>query len=151
MAGLKLTPRQNELRTWAADTFRSICGDAYATYSRHPDQRSRFQATRDYYARLIQAGMLKAFLPQSVGGTLKSWFDLGIILEETQAVDSSLTIHLLATALGLLSLIIGGTDEQKKRILKPFVSGEGDPLAGLPHSEPGGLRIIWRREDEGWR
>ncbi|GKZ31886.1 hypothetical protein AbraIFM66950_000822 [Aspergillus brasiliensis] len=45
---------------------------------------------------------------------------------------------MVGTVLGLLPLILGGTAEHKEKFLAPFLSGEGDHLASLTHSEPGG-------------
>jgi alkylation response protein AidB-like acyl-CoA dehydrogenase len=77
-------------------------------------------------------------IPKAVGGASESWLDVAIGLEEYYRVDASLTIHAVGTALGLLPLIIGGASEQQKKYLAPFISGEGDHLASLTHSEPGG-------------
>jgi alkylation response protein AidB-like acyl-CoA dehydrogenase len=63
---------------------------------------------------------------------------MSFIVEEFCTVDSSVNMALVGTALGLMPLVIGGTDEQKKRFLKPFISGYGDHIASLAHSEPGG-------------
>jgi alkylation response protein AidB-like acyl-CoA dehydrogenase len=77
-------------------------------------------------------------IPKAVGGASESWLDVAIALEEYYTVDASLTIHAVGTALGLLPLIIGGTPEQQKKYLAPFTSGEGEHLASLTRSEPGG-------------
>ena len=77
-------------------------------------------------------------IPVSSGGSCESWLDIGLIVEELHAVDASLSIHLVGTVLGLLPLILGGTSVQKEKFLTPFLSGEGDHLASLTHSEPGG-------------
>ena len=60
------------------------------------------------------------------------------MVEELHAVDPGLSITILGTGLGLSPILIAGSDEQKDRYLKPFLSGKGEPLASLVHSEPGG-------------
>jgi len=63
--------------------------------------------------------------------------------------------------LGLSPLLLGGSPEQIKEALKPFLSGEGEPLASLVHSEPTGtanwlekggkgLQTVARKEGEDW-
>jgi alkylation response protein AidB-like acyl-CoA dehydrogenase len=54
-----------------------------------------------------------------------------------------------------------GTPEQHERFLKPFLTGDGEPLASLVHSEPGGtanwlqkgapgLQTTARKEGDFW-
>jgi alkylation response protein AidB-like acyl-CoA dehydrogenase len=47
-------------------------------------------------------------------------------------------LTIFGTGLGLSPLLVGGTPAQHEEFLKPFLSGEGEPLASLVHSEPGG-------------
>ncbi|KAF5575468.1 acyl dehydrogenase [Fusarium pseudocircinatum] len=138
MVHFSLTESQKLLRAKAAKVAREVLGSAYPVYSKFPDQIDRFRATRPFYAQLVRQGLLKALIPKSDGGDAESLLESAFILEELYAVDSSITIHLVGTALGLLPLLIGGTPEQKQRFLTPFVSAEGDHLASLTHSEPGG-------------
>ncbi|KAF5244822.1 hypothetical protein FANTH_7589 [Fusarium anthophilum] len=138
MVHFSLTESQKLLRAKAAKVAREVLGSAYPVYSKFPDQIDRFRATRPFYAQLARAGLLKALIPKSDGGEAESLLESAFILEELYAVDSSITIHLVGTALGLLPLLLGGKPEQKKRFLPPFISGEGDYLASLTHSEPGG-------------
>jgi alkylation response protein AidB-like acyl-CoA dehydrogenase len=63
---------------------------------------------------------------------------MSLIVEEFYAVDSSVNIALIGTALGLMPLVLGGTPEQQTKFLKPFISGQGAPIASLAHSEPSG-------------
>lgn len=138
MVHFQLSESQANLRAEAAKAAGTILNGAYADYSRYPDQLSRFRATRPYYAKLVQDGWLKKMIPTSAGGSCQSWFDLGLIVEELHAVDASLSIHLVGSVLGLLPILLAGTPAQKEKFLKPFLSGEGDHLASLTHSEPGG-------------
>jgi nitroalkane oxidase len=47
-------------------------------------------------------------------------------------------LTLVGTVLGLLPLLIGGTKEQRDRLLPPFLKQAGAPLAGFCATEPGG-------------
>ena len=53
-------------------------------------------------------------------------------------VDPSLTITTVACGLGLTPLLLSGKEDLQKKFLQPFLSGEGEPLASLMHSEPEG-------------
>lgn len=53
-------------------------------------------------------------------------------------MDASVSLTIAATGLGLAPLIIAGNPDMWERFLPPFLSGEGEPLASLVHSEPGG-------------
>ena len=55
------------------------------------------------------------------------------------AVETSLSLTIISTGLGLSPLIFGGSPEQKAEFLEPFLRGEGEPLASLVLSEPMGV------------
>ena len=64
--------------------------------------------------------------------------DTAIMVEELYAVNASVTLTLMGTFLGLLPLLIGGTEAQRSRLLPPFLKQAGAPLAGFCATEPGG-------------
>jgi nitroalkane oxidase len=64
--------------------------------------------------------------------------DTAIIVEELYAVNASVTLTLIGTLLGLLPLLIGGTQEQRSRLLPQFLKLAGAPLAAFCATEPGG-------------
>ncbi|UKZ95218.1 uncharacterized protein TrAFT101_010068 [Trichoderma asperellum] len=138
MIGFSLTEKQKALREESGRVGREILSPARAIYSQYSDQESRFQATIPFYQKLVKAGFVKAQVPTALGGSNESFIDGAIVAEELYAVDSSIMLHVLGTGLGLMPLILGGTPEQHKRFLAPFLTCDGDPLASLTHSEPGG-------------
>ena len=75
-----------------------------------------------------------------LGGTNESLVDAAIALEEMYAADTSVTLTVAASGLGLTPLIMSGHEKLQKECLKPFLEAaeEGEPLASLAHSEPGG-------------
>lgn len=159
MIGFTLTEKQQVLRDAAVKIGKEILAPARNVYSRHHDQGARFQATLPFYQQLVKAGLVKAQIPVALGGSNESFLDSAITLEELYAVDSSLMVHVVGTGLGLLPLILGGTPEQQTKFLEPFLNCEGNPLASLTHSEPGGtanwlekggkgLGTTARKEDE---
>ena len=54
------------------------------------------------------------------------------------AVEPSASLTIFSTGLGLLPMNLTGKPEHKS-FLEPFLSGEGEPLASLVFSEPGGV------------
>jgi alkylation response protein AidB-like acyl-CoA dehydrogenase len=138
MIGFSLTDKQKALREESAKIGKEILSPARAIYSQHSDQESRFQATLPFYEQLVKAGFVKAQVPTALGGSNESFIDGAIVAEELYAVDSSIMLHVLGTGLGLMPLILGGTPEQHKKYLAPFLTCDGNPLASLTHSEPGG-------------
>jgi butyryl-CoA dehydrogenase len=77
-------------------------------------------------------------------------------------VNPSVTLTMLGTVLGLLPILLGGTPDQCKRLLAPFLKASGAPLAGFCSSEPGGsanaaspppgegVRTTATREGDNW-
>lgn len=63
---------------------------------------------------------------------------MAIMAEELYSVNASVTLTMLGTLLGLLPILLGGTPEQVARMLKPFLTKIGAPLAGFCSTEPGG-------------
>ncbi|KPM38695.1 Nitroalkane oxidase [Neonectria ditissima] len=138
MIGFTLTEKQKALREEAATIAKEILAPARDVYTQHHDQQTRFRSTLPFYQKLVKAGTVKAQVPIALGGSNESFIDSAIAIEEMYAADSSVMVHVVGTGLGLMPLILGGTPEQHKEFLKPFISDEGEPLASLTHSEPGG-------------
>lgn len=137
MIDFTLTPRQADIQQSARKFAADVLGSAASVYSRHPNQKSRFQATRPFYQAAVKHGLLKSFLPAPLGGTSEGFVDCVIAIEELFAVEPGISLTLAASVLGLLPIILAGTPAQQEKYIKPFLD-EGEPLASLMHSEPGG-------------
>ena len=98
----------------------------------------RFVATRPYFERLVAEGFLRKCIPVSVGGDCLGLVDLAILAEEFYTVDANVSLTLLSTMLGLAPLVVGGTPEQHRQFLPPFLATNGAPLAAFASTEPGG-------------
>src|SRR5580704_16466842 len=103
-----------------------------------PRAEERFLATRPAYEAMVVAGFLRKCIPQPAGGENAGLVDMAILAEEFYSVNASVTLTMLGTVLGLLPILMGGTPEQCGRLLAPFLSKSGTPLAGFCSSEPGG-------------
>lgn len=130
-----LVEAQQNARAFALNILKK---EAAAKYSSCLDQKSRFQATRPFYKEAVRQGLVKAQIPVQLGGTMESLTQPAIVLEELFTVEPTVSITIVASALGLMPLILDGTPALQERYLKPFLSDNGDPLASLMHSEPTG-------------
>ena len=133
----RLTARQRELQLQSREFARDVLSPALAAETL-PSAEERFAATRPAYEAMIAAGFLRKCIPLSAGGENAALIDTAIMVEELYAVNASITLTLIGTLLGLLPLLIGGTEQQRTRLLPPFLKPAGAPLAGFCATEPGG-------------
>jgi alkylation response protein AidB-like acyl-CoA dehydrogenase len=133
-----LTQRQRELRSRSREFARDVLHDVKATAEQLPTPEERFVATRPVYERLVAEGFLRACIPRSVGGDNQSLIDTAVVVEELYCGNPSVALTLLGTVLGLAPVVVGGSDDQKKRLLAPFLEPSAAPLAAFCSSEPGG-------------
>ncbi|MCJ1381066.1 hypothetical protein MMC17_004175 [Xylographa soralifera] len=161
MIDFTLSPSQRTVLTTASNFASTVLVSASSTYSVPSTQRARFLALRPFYRLAVQHGLLRAQMPPSLGGTGGSLLDAALLVEVLYAADTSVSLTIFSTGLGLSPLLMAGTEEQKEEFLKPFLSGEGEPLASLVQSEPGGtanwlekggkgLGTTARREGDEW-
>ena len=133
----RLTASQRDLQRQSRAFAKEVLAQAIEAETL-PTPEQRFAATKPAYEALIAAGFLRKCIPHSVGGENAGLIDTAIIVEELYAVNASVTLTLIGTVLGLLPLLIGGTPEQRNRLLPPFLKPAGAPLAGFCATEPGG-------------
>lgn len=161
MIDFTLTDAQQELRANAAAFAQAYLKDAPATYSQHTTQRARFESTLPIYRAAVEHGLIRGQVPAQLGGTAQSLVDAAILVEEFFAVEPSAALTILGTGLGLTPFILASNEEQRERLLGPFLEGRGQPIASFVHSEPGGtanwlekggkgLGTTARRDGEEW-
>jgi alkylation response protein AidB-like acyl-CoA dehydrogenase len=133
----RLTASQRELQLRSRTFAKEVLAPAIEAETL-PTPEQRFAATKPAYEAMIAAGFLRKCIPFSAGGESASLTDTAIMVEELYAANASVTLTLIGTVLGLLPLLIGGTEEQRSRLLPPFLKQAGAPLAGFCATEPGG-------------
>jgi len=133
----RLTARQRELQLQSRKFAGEVLSPALEAEAL-PTPEERFAATKPAYEAIIAAGFLRKCIPLSAGGENAGLIDTAIVVEELYAVNASVTLTLIGTVLGLLPLLIGGAEEQRSRLLPPFLEQTGAPLAGFCATEPGG-------------
>jgi alkylation response protein AidB-like acyl-CoA dehydrogenase len=138
MIDFTLSEHQNAVRGMAISFATNVLASASSTYEKHATQKERFQSLRPFYRQAVEGALIKGLIPQPLGGVGGTVLESAILLEEMYKVDRSLSLTIFGTGLGLSPLLVGRTSAQHGEFLKPFLSGEGEPLASLVHSEPTG-------------
>lgn len=142
MIDFELSPEQlavrNAIRGFAQSNLtnaRSVYEPASGPFAKWED---RFRSTQPIYAAAVKAGLIKAQIPKELGGAGGPLIEAALVVEEFFAVETSASLTILGTGLGLTPLIMAGSPEQHRKFFKPFLEGTGTPMASLVFSEPGG-------------
>ncbi|MBA8958520.1 acyl-CoA dehydrogenase [Rhodococcus percolatus] len=139
-----------------AAEFRSTVR-GFANREIHPGAAFRDE-TREFPAELVkrlgEQDLMGISVPEEFGGLGLSTKTQLIAIEEVARTDAALASIYTAHYLGLEPILVGGTEEQKRRWLPRLASGE--LLAGFALTEPdagsdiASMRTTARREDDGW-
>lgn len=143
MVNFDLSPTQVAIRTAVRSFAATHLKNARSTYEAAGAQinarwEDRFRSTKPIYEAGVKAGLLRAQVPQALGGTGGELIDAAIVVEELYAVETSASLTILGTGLGLTPLVMAGTPDLQNKFLEPFLDGDGVPLASLVFSEPAG-------------
>jgi len=133
-----LTPEQRELQLSARRFARQVLSEVGPATRGLATPMERFAATRPMYEQLVKAGFMRRIIPAPFGGEGTGLLDMAVLAEEFYAVDANVSLTMFETLLGLLPVMLGGTPDQQRRFLPPFLESSGAPLAALCNSEPGG-------------
>jgi butyryl-CoA dehydrogenase len=87
--------------------------------------------------KIAEVGLPQVYVPKEYGGTEGSIFGLCLITEELARAEAGVAVCYAASALGCLPIMIGGSDEQKKRYLPPIASGSTYCAFGLTEPDAG--------------
>ena len=100
---------------------------------------------------VAEAGLFKTFVPKEYGGHGAGVLALALVTEELARADSGFGVAFAVNALGSFPIILGGTEEQKKKWLPQVANGEkfvafclSEKFAG---SDAGGLSVT--AEEDG--
>jgi nitroalkane oxidase len=141
MVNFDLSPEHQAVRL-AAKTFATThlkgARAIYEAASSSPKWEDRFRSTLPLYQEAVKSGLVKAQVPVPLGGTGGTLMGSLLVTEELYAVDTSVSLTILGTGLGLTPLLLAGNPKQHETLLKPFLTQTGAPLASLAFSEPGG-------------
>jgi alkylation response protein AidB-like acyl-CoA dehydrogenase len=132
-----LTPRQRTIQRQSRKFARDIIAGANSA-ELLPTAEERFLATKPIYEAMVAAGFLRKCIPVEAGGESAGLVELAILAEEFYSINASVSLTLIGTLLGLLPILLGGSVQQRSRLLAPFLSKSGAPLAAFCATEPGG-------------
>jgi nitroalkane oxidase len=132
-----LTPRQREIQLQSREFARDIVAGANSA-ELLPTPEERFLATKPIYEAIVAAGFLRKCIPAEAGGESAGMVELAVLAEEFYSVNASVSLTMIGTLLGLLPILLGGSAEQRDRLLVSFLRKSGAPLAGFCATEPGG-------------
>ena len=133
-----LSPSEEGIRKAAAGFAAGPLKDVKKIYMQHQDHHKRFQSTRPIYHQAVAGGLIKGQIPPHLGGNGGSLVEVAILVEEMYRIEPAASLTIFSTGLGLIPMNLTGKPEHKE-FLEPFLSGQGEPLASLVFSEPGGV------------
>jgi alkylation response protein AidB-like acyl-CoA dehydrogenase len=142
-----LTEEQKLLR----DTVRRLSKEKIEPGAAERDEKGGFDwETKEI---LAENGLFGADIPTEYGGSGMGLLATCIAIEEISAVCASTGTLLLAHELGLVPIVLAGSQEQKKKYLPPLASGEQITAFGLTEpvsgSDVAGMRLrAVRKGDE---
>jgi acyl-CoA dehydrogenase len=114
MISFELSPEQTELQR----TARKFAQEVMEPVAQEYDEAHRFP--KDILAQAFELGLLNMTIPEAYGGLGLSTVDQVILGEEMSAGCVGMTTSIIANDLALLPILIGGSDEQKKKFVEPF-------------------------------
>ena len=133
-----LSPAEERIRKAASAFVSGPLKDAKKTYMQYQHHHERFQSMRPIYHQAVEGGLIFGQIAPHLGGAGGTLIEAAILVEELYRFEPTASLTLFSTGLGLTPLNLTAKPEQKE-FLKPFLSKEGEPLASLVFSEPGGV------------
>ncbi len=130
MVEFSLTEEQRSLQ----DLARKFAKTEMLPVAAACDREGRFP--EDVYRKAWELGLMNLNVPTEFGGSGLSVFDQCLIVEELARACGGMTTSIIANCLALEPILLGGSDEQKKRTLPAFCSSYH--LASFCLTEPGG-------------
>ncbi len=132
------------------ETARRFGKDVVRPKAAHYDEVAQFP--RDLIAVAHELGLLNMTIPQSLGGVGLSHLEQAIVSEELAWGCAGVATSIIANDLALLPILIAGTDEQKRRLVAPFLEklmfasfALTEPSAG---SDVAGMACTARRDGD---
>jgi alkylation response protein AidB-like acyl-CoA dehydrogenase len=127
----QLTEEQQLIRNVA----RQIARERVAPRAAEIDAKEEYP--QDIFEVYRDAGLLGLTIPTAYGGSGAGFLALALAVEEVAKYCCSSGLMLLLTALPTQPIVIGGTEEQKKKYLPPIAKGEMKAAYGLTEPNAG--------------
>ena len=143
-----ISPEQKEIQELALKFARN----EMIPVAQHMDEHGTFPT--EIFKKAWELGLCNSCIPAEYGGTGFSSLD-GVIISEALAYGCmGMNTSFMANDLALLPIVIGGTDEQKKKFLTPFT--QEFRIASFCLTEPGngsdagGLKTTLKDGGDHW-
>ena len=141
-----LTPQNREYQERAREVAEKFVRPRAAELDRSGEYGwDILQALRDYQLTGI-------WIPQEYGGHGTGVMDMCLVVEQLSRACGGVGVAYAVNALGSFPIILGGTDEQKRRYLPPIAKGEKLIAFGLSEkasgSDAGSLRTTARPDGD---
>ncbi|MFB3908557.1 MAG: acyl-CoA dehydrogenase family protein [Candidatus Eisenbacteria bacterium] len=141
-----LTPLNREYRARAREVAEKAVRPVAAEYDRKQEY------PWEVLEALKRAELTGVWIPKEYGGHGAGLLNLCIVIEELSRACGGVGVAYAVNALGSFPILLGGTEEQKKRWLPGIASGEKLISFGLSErdagSDAGSLQCSARREGE---
>ncbi|MCI4347934.1 MAG: acyl-CoA dehydrogenase family protein, partial [Thermoplasmata archaeon] len=114
MVDFSLTEEQRSLQ----DLARKFAKTEMLPVAGACDRAGRFP--EEVYRKAWELGLMNLNVPTEYGGSGLSVFDQCVIVEELAHACGGMTTSIIANCLALEPILLGGTEEQRKRTLPAF-------------------------------
>jgi alkylation response protein AidB-like acyl-CoA dehydrogenase len=125
---------QMAVRTQAREFAGTVLSGVEAAIAPFSKPEERFYALQPFFQQMVDAGFVRALIPDEYGGGKFTSLQFVLAVEEIARVDINVASAVLGTGLGLYPIIHFGTEEQKKRFLPAFC-GSDPKLAAIAYTE----------------
>lgn len=152
-----MIPTSEETKRWRDTAFQiaeKYVRPAAARLDRIPSERWQEAYNWDAMRACGDGGLLGTFIDTEYGGQGMSVVNLCTVVEQLARADSGFGVAFAVNALGSFPLIVGGTEEQKKRFLPDVAKGKklvafclSEKFAG---SDAQNLRVRATKEGKNW-
>ncbi len=103
---------------------------------------------------IAEAGLMGVWIPKEYGGSGGGVIDLCICVEELSRACGGVGVLYAVNALGTFPVLVGGTEEQKQKYLRPIAKGEKLISFGLSEkfagSDAAGLRALAVKDGDSY-
>jgi len=117
------------------ETAKTIAIEKMKPVREYYDEKEEFPW--EIVKEFAQAGLFAVYIPEEYGGFGKGIMGLVLVVEELCKIDGAIALSLAATALGTLPILIGGSEEQKKKYLPDIAAGKKLAAFGLTEAGAG--------------
>ena len=143
----------NDKHLQLKQTARDIARKYLFPQASEHDQNCSFN--QDGFDACVEAGLMGIWIPTEYGGSGDGILGLSLVVEELSKADPAFGVGYAVNALGSIPIIVGGTEEQKKKYLPRVAQGKARCAFALSEkfagSDAGGLSVRAEQADGGWK